>query len=157
MPVLAALAVVLGGYWAWRRGWLQRWTWQDGIAAALVLLGLRMVASGRLLIAAVLLAAGMGWAMLRLRRPQSAPATRQPEIPPPTASPMSVAEARAVLELSDHADIAAIQQAHRRLIAVLHPDKGGSASLAAQVNQARDVLLAQANADNDTKNSSDIR
>lgn len=54
---------------------------------------------------------------------------------------MSVDEARRILGVSADADVDAINTAHRNLIAKVHPDKGGSAELAAQVNQARDVLL----------------
>jgi DnaJ homolog subfamily C member 19 len=35
----------------------------------------------------------------------------------------------------------AVMEAHRRLIGKVHPDAGGSAELAAQINQARDTLL----------------
>ena len=51
-------------------------------------------------------------------------------------------EARALLGLSAGADAAAIRVAHRRLIARSHPDQGGSTELAARINTARDVLLA---------------
>ena len=33
--------------------------------------------------------------------------------------------------------------AHRRLIASVHPDKGGTEALAAQINAARDLLLQE--------------
>lgn len=58
------------------------------------------------------------------------------------ATAMSPAEARAVLEVGPSADAAQIAAAHRRLIARVHPDAGGSAALAARVNAARDALLA---------------
>ncbi len=54
---------------------------------------------------------------------------------------MSRAEALKVLGLETNADDAEIKQAHHRLIAGLHPDRGGSAYLAAKINEARDVLL----------------
>ncbi len=55
--------------------------------------------------------------------------------------PMSRDDAYRILGLSPGADEAAIQEAHHRLIKAVHPDRGGSGFLAAQVNRARDVLL----------------
>ena len=54
---------------------------------------------------------------------------------------MTEREARAVLGVSDEADPEAIRAAHRRLVAAVHPDKGGSAELTQRLNVARDVLL----------------
>ncbi|TXC71949.1 J domain-containing protein [Sphingomonas ginsenosidivorax] len=51
------------------------------------------------------------------------------------------AEARAILGLDRGADADAIRTAHRRLVASVHPDRGGSADLARRVNAARDLLL----------------
>ncbi len=64
---------------------------------------------------------------------------------PPRAEPaaMSAAEAYRVLGLQPGASAHEIEDAHRRLIALVHPDKGGSSFLAAQVNRARDVLLGR--------------
>lgn len=60
----------------------------------------------------------------------------------PTGSRMmSRAEAYQILGLSPGATHADIQLAYRRLIQRVHPDQGGSAYLAAQLNQARDLLL----------------
>lgn len=56
---------------------------------------------------------------------------------------MSRTEAYQVLGLEDGAPADAVREAHRRLIAHLHPDKGGSTFLAAKVNQAKDVLLSK--------------
>ena len=57
------------------------------------------------------------------------------------ASAMRPAEARAILQLSEQASAADVRDAHRRLIAKVHPDAGGSADLARRVNAARDTLL----------------
>lgn len=57
------------------------------------------------------------------------------------SGPMSRAEALRVLGLPDDANDAEIKAAHHRLIAGLHPDRGGSAYLSAKINEARDVLL----------------
>lgn len=50
-------------------------------------------------------------------------------------------DAAKLLGVAPDADANAILEAHKRLIAKVHPDAGGSADLAARVNQARDVLL----------------
>jgi hypothetical protein len=57
------------------------------------------------------------------------------------AGGMTRAEALAVLGLGDAEDDAAINAAHRRLIARAHPDQGGTNYMAAKINEARDVLL----------------
>lgn len=56
-------------------------------------------------------------------------------------SNMGVEEACNVLSVTADADAAEITRAHKRLIALAHPDRGGSAYLAAKINEARDVLL----------------
>ncbi len=63
--------------------------------------------------------------------------------PPPAGSRagMSRDEALAVLGLAEGATSEEIRAAHRRLIQRMHPDVGGSADLAARINQAKDVLL----------------
>ncbi len=50
-------------------------------------------------------------------------------------------EAAKLLGIEPDADADTILEAHKRLIAKVHPDAGGSSDLAARVNQARDVLL----------------
>lgn len=60
------------------------------------------------------------------------------------ASPMSVAEALQVLGLAAGAAAPEINEAHRRLMRLIHPDRGGSAYFAVKVNQAKDILLGRA-------------
>lgn len=50
-------------------------------------------------------------------------------------------EAARLLGVRPDAAPSAVIEAHRRLIGKVHPDAGGSAELAAQINQARDTLL----------------
>ena len=58
---------------------------------------------------------------------------------------MPPSEARALLGIGDGATLQEIRDAHRRLIARVHPDAGGSAELATRVNTARDALIAELN------------
>lgn len=54
---------------------------------------------------------------------------------------MTPNEARRLLGIDPGADAEAIRAAHRRLIARVHPDSGGSEELAQKINMARDLLL----------------
>jgi len=65
-----------------------------------------------------------------------------PAGPPPASSgAMTRDEAYRILGLPDGAGAPEIKTAYRRLMAQMHPDKGGSDYLAAKVNQAKDFLL----------------
>lgn len=63
----------------------------------------------------------------------------------PRPARMPVADARRLLGLGEAASLEDIRAAHRRLIAKVHPDAGGSADLAERVNAARDTLVAEMN------------
>ncbi|MBC7667636.1 molecular chaperone DnaJ [Caulobacter sp. DWR2-3-1b2] len=56
-------------------------------------------------------------------------------------SDVSLSEARSILGVGPQASKAEVQAAYARLMRLAHPDKGGTAGLAAQLNAARDRLL----------------
>lgn len=75
-------------------------------------------------------------------RAQSGEAETGPE-PPGSSARMDEAEAWQVLGLAPGATVDEIRETHRRLMQRLHPDRGGSTYLAAQINRAKDILLAR--------------
>jgi DnaJ family protein C protein 19 len=119
--------------WAWFTGRLKHFTHDDVIAGLVFLLGMEMLFRGRLVPGAALMAAALLWAAWRRRGAE------------PAAPPMPLHEARRLLGVREGASLAEIRDAHRRLIARVHPDAGGSAELAHQVNGARDALVAEMN------------
>ncbi|QGP79610.1 J domain-containing protein [Sphingobium sp. CAP-1] len=136
---MGALALLLAGLAIWLiwTGRLQRMTTKDGMALGAALVGAVLAAKGKpvlgapLLIGAALFFAKQGNQRAKMRK-------RQPAAP---RADDDVAKARALLGLASDADASAIRAAHRRLIASVHPDKGGTEALAAQINAARDLLL----------------
>ncbi|XP_075995059.1 dnaJ homolog subfamily C member 15 [Genypterus blacodes] len=53
---------------------------------------------------------------------------------------MSKREASLVLGISPASTKAKVREAHRRIMVLNHPDKGGSPYLAAKINEAKDLL-----------------
>jgi hypothetical protein len=131
VPPIFFLLAVAGLGWAWWTGRLRGFTYEDGVAAALFLLGLRLFTTGKMLPGALLMAGALFWAAYRRRQV--------------TSSAMSPADARKLLGVAEDASLAEIREAHRRLISRVHPDTGGSAELANRVNVARDTLVAEMN------------
>jgi DnaJ-domain-containing protein 1 len=62
--------------------------------------------------------------------------------PPRRVGGMGVSEAAAMLGVAEGADRQTIDAAYRRLMLRVHPDRGGAAGLAAQLNAARAAMLA---------------
>jgi glucan phosphoethanolaminetransferase (alkaline phosphatase superfamily) len=68
---------------------------------------------------------------------------QQAQTPPPRGKQqMSNQEAMEVLGLKSGYSQEDIVQAHRRMMQKVHPDRGGSDYLAAQINKAKDTLLS---------------
>ncbi|MCI4590870.1 J domain-containing protein [Sphingobium sp. BYY-5] len=136
---MGALALLLAGLAIWLiwTGRLQRMTAKDGMALGAALVGAVLAAKGKPVIGAPLLI-GAAFFFVKQGNAKSRPGKR-PAVPPRADE---VARARALLGVAPDADAKAIRAAHRRLIASVHPDKGGTEALAAQINAARDLLLA---------------
>ena len=127
MPVLLGL-LALALLWAWWSGRLKHVTLDDAIAAAVFLLGLRLLTTGKTLTGALLMGGALlygGFRRGRFARPA-----------------MPLDDARRLLGVAADADLEEIRAAHRRLIARVHPDAGGSEELARRINAARDALIA---------------
>ena len=76
-------------------------------------------------------------------RPQAPPANGQGQRaqPHPPLVRMVPEEAQAVLGIAPGASPEEVRAAHKRLMQRLHPDRGGSAYLAAKINEAKQVLM----------------
>ena len=131
MPIALVLLIGAGIGWAWWTGRLKGLVFEDGVAGAVFLLGLRFATTGKIILGLPLIAGAVLWALYRRNRV--------------VASSMPLSEARQLLGLDEKADLAEIRDAHRRLITKVHPDRGGSAELAHRVNVARDTLVAELN------------
>lgn len=59
------------------------------------------------------------------------------------APSFETAQARALLGVDSGASRREIVEAHRRRLAAVHPDRGGSSEQVHETNAARDVLLGQ--------------
>ena len=54
---------------------------------------------------------------------------------------MSKREACLILGVRETSDLAKVQQAHRKLMFLNHPDNGGSTHLSMKINEAKEILL----------------
>lgn len=70
---------------------------------------------------------------------------------------MSEAEALEVLGLEPGATESDITECHRRLMQLIHPDRGGSPYFAVKVNQAKEVLLGRGKSQNGRSTSAGSR
>ncbi len=134
---LLALGAVLGAAGMRRLG---RWTaqasdrWRPGVGVAALITafaGLALTVRGAWLFGLPALAAAGAMALGARRR---AAGHRPP-------AGMGEAEARSILGIGPGASPEDIQAAYVRLMQRVHPDRGGAAGLASQLNAARERLL----------------
>jgi hypothetical protein len=127
MGIALVLAAVLA-WWLHKRGELMPNLVRLGGTGVAALIALRMVETGRPLLALIAGAAGWFWWKTQGGK---------------TLAIGEAAKARALLGVARDADAEAIQAAWRRQMATAHPDAGGSAAAAQAVTAARDLLLAR--------------
>jgi DnaJ homolog subfamily C member 19 len=128
MGLLLIVALVVG-WWAYKTRKPQALRIGDVAAVVAALIALRLF-KGQPLIGLAALGGAGWWYWFRQGKKRF---VRDPG--------MSHQEARRMLDVRDGATADEIRAAHRRLVARVHPDAGGTAELAARVNAARDVLL----------------
>jgi hypothetical protein len=135
--------------WIWTRSEMIRrggWRVFAGLASVvLVVVGIAVTIKGEwwaglpMVLLAIGSAAG-GRINRGAFRPAPGPAPERPT-PGRSRDGMSAADARSILGVGPEASVQDIRAAYTRLMQRAHPDKGGSAGLAAQLNAARDRLL----------------
>jgi hypothetical protein len=117
----------LVGYWAWKTRETRAIRFGDVAAVVAALIGLQLFRRHEIPLALLAIGGAVWWYWWRK---QGTPATG-----------MTREQASRLLDVPSDASADTVRAAHRRLVARVHPDAGGSADLAAQVNEARDTLL----------------
>ena len=139
---LGALALLIL-VWAGRSGGAifkrREWRIGSGVVAVAALTGAALLAFREAFLPAAGLFILSLWLAVAARKNGVAPGKPTP----PPSSRMSLEEARAILGVAPGATAAQVRAAHKRLIRMAHPDKGGTSGLAAQLNAARDRLLGE--------------
>ncbi len=132
--ILSATGAALA---AWTRRPLSYWRPVSGLGAVVMLvLALVLGVRDDWLPAAAFALVSVGMA-IGARKRRAAPK----DMPPlPSNAEMSERDAREMLGVDDKAGPEEIEAAYRRLIRRVHPDLGGAAGLAAQLNAARSRL-----------------
>lgn len=136
--ILAGAALLL--LWLFAGKGLKKLTFWDGAALGAAIVGAVLLLKGKPLIGGGIFAGAATWLMLSFRKGR-AKRPLPPRAEPKWTQAQSVADARALLGVEADAGAEEIRAAHRKLIALTHPDRGGTPALAAQINDARDLLL----------------
>jgi hypothetical protein len=132
------LGLVVGGAGLRAAGRFAKRTWRPGagVLALAAFAGAAVLAvMEKFPAAAVLALVGLSLSMSvrRVRR-------TSPRGGPPAVRDLGVEAAASILGVAPDATEAEVQAAYMRLIRRVHPDVGGAAGLAAQLNAARDVM-----------------
>ncbi len=147
--LLAGVLFLLLNWWATAelKSAKRSLTW--AIVAVCLVLGLILLATGKALLAAV----PAGFALFRMAGPTVAKllfsrfmsgklgGNAGRNAPPSGQQQMTRSEALEVLGLEEGATNSEVNEAYRRLMGQVHPDKGGSDWMAAKLNAARKTLL----------------
>ncbi len=146
LGLLFGVRRLLTAAWAGLAAWGQRplsyWRPASGLGAvAMLILAFVLGVREDWLPAAAfaLMSAGMAIGA-RKRRAATSAGGEGESAPGTSAGEMSERDARAMLGVDDQASPEEIEAAYRRLIRRVHPDLGGAAGLAAQLNAARTRL-----------------
>jgi hypothetical protein len=135
------LSATWAGLVAWSRRPLSYWRPVSGLGAVVMLiLALALGVRDDWLPAAAFALVSVGMAIGARKRRAARKEEATSEAPSPSAAEMSERDARAMLGVDDQAGPEEIEAAYRRLIRRVHPDLGGAAGLAAQLNAARTRL-----------------
>lgn len=126
--ILLLLAVGAAAWWMWGR----KLSFNQLAAAGSALVAVWLLSRGAWQIAMPMFMPGI-WMLVQQGQKAA----------PPPAPHMDADEARRILGVDAQASLDEIRAAHRRLVAKVHPDQGGSAELAGKVNAARDILLGE--------------
>lgn len=108
-----------------------------------VIAGALLTVRGLAVVGVPLVGAALGLLGVALRGGSSGPSADQGETRGARSGRMSRREAAKFLGVAETADAGTINAAYKALMKRVHPDAGGNDALAAQVQEARDVLLGK--------------